>query len=141
MAHDAVQTVATLRLSRSHKFFVWLSALVLILVIAGFARTYFFHRWFGTPDLSRFMHVHAVVMTSWIVLFFVQSILISARRVRLHRTLGFAGIAFAFLVVAFGVSATVMSARREVTAHSRETPTFLVVLALELPRWRCSQGS
>jgi hypothetical protein len=140
MVKGEVQSVAKLRTLRSHRNFVWLSIFVSTLVFSGFARTYFLHRWFGTPDLSRFMHVHAVVMTSWIALFLVQTLLISARRVSIHRSLGFIGIACAFLVVTFGVSATVMSAHREVAANSKEAPTFLVVLALELTQMAMFAG-
>jgi len=129
MVTGGVQGVAKLRTLRFHRNFLWLSIFVSTLVFSGFARTYFLHRWFGISDLSRFMYVHAVVMTSWIALFLVQTLLISAGRVNIHRTLGFIGIACAFLVVTFGVTATVMSAHREVAANSKEAPTFLVVFS------------
>ena len=71
-------------------------------------------------------------MTSWITLFLVQTLLISARRVQLHRKLGLLGIVFAVLVVAFGVSATVIAAKREVAAQTPGVPIVITVLALEL---------
>ena len=71
-------------------------------------------------------------MTAWVVLFLLQTVLISAHRVRLHQKLGFAGTALAAIVVTLGVAATVLAARREVIAKAADVPAVLTVLALEL---------
>lgn len=71
-------------------------------------------------------------MTGWIVLFAVQTFLITSNHTRIHRTLGPFGAAYALLVVVMGCSATVMAAQREVRAHSEFVAAFLTVLALEL---------
>jgi len=71
-------------------------------------------------------------MTAWIVLFLVQTLLVSARRMDLHRKLGLLGIASAVMVVGFGVSATVLASHREVDAHSPHASVVITVLALEL---------
>jgi hypothetical protein len=112
--------------------FIWGAVAITLCVFLGFSRTYYFHRWFGMPDLRLFIHVHAIAMTSWITLFLVQTLLVSVRRVHLHRKLGFLGIASAVLVVTFGVCATVLAARREVAAHTQSVSTVITVLALEL---------
>lgn len=116
----------------SHGLFTWAAVVTALCVFFGFSRTYFFHRWFGMPDLRLFIHLHGIAMTSWITLFLIQTLLVSTRRVHLHRKLGFLGIVSAVLVVTFGVSATVLAARREVTAHTQGVPLVLTVLALEL---------
>lgn len=71
-------------------------------------------------------------MTGWIVLFAVQTFLITSNRTRIHRVLGAFGAGYAVLVVLMGCTATVFSARREVRAHSEFVSSFLTVLALEL---------
>jgi hypothetical protein len=116
----------------SHELFIWAAVVITLCVFFGFSRTYYFHRWFGMPDLRLFIHIHGVAMTSWIALFLIQTLLISTRRVQLHRKLGLLGIVSAVLVVTFGVSATVLAARREVAAHTQGVPIVITVLALEL---------
>jgi len=116
----------------SHGLFIWAAVVVTLYVFFGFSRTYFFHRWFGMPDLRLFINAHGIAMTSWIALFLIQTLLISTRRVQLHRKLGLLGIVSAVLVVTFGVSATVLAARREVAAHTQVVPIVITVLALEL---------
>jgi len=109
-----------------------MSATIVILVFVGFARTYYLHLFFKTPKLSTFLHVHGAVMTGWIALFAVQTLLISSHQVRTHRALGMFGAGYAVLVVIMGCTATVLAARREVLAHSQFVRGFLSVLALEL---------
>jgi hypothetical protein len=100
--------------SGDRRYFVWFALFAVALVFAGFSRTYFLHGLFHTPNLSRFMHIHAAVMTGWIVLFAFQTFLIKWHRTSLHRTLGYFGAGYAALVVIMGCSATFLSARREV---------------------------
>jgi hypothetical protein len=116
----------------SRKLFLSAAVLIAISVFVGFSRTYYLHRWFHKPDLSLFLHVHAVVMSSWIVLFLIQTLLIPAGKIALHRKLGLLGMASAALVPILGASATIMAARREVLAHAPDVPIVIIVLALEL---------
>ena len=115
-----------------HRFLAWLAAAVVLLVFAGFSRTYYLHTLFKTPKLTVFMHVHAAVMTGWIALFAAQTFLITSNRTRIHRILGAFGAGYAVSVVVMGCTATVLAARREVLAHSAFVPGVLSVLALEL---------
>lgn len=115
-----------------HHFFVWLAGAILVLVFAGFARTYYLHSLFGMPALTKFLHFHGAVMTGWIVLFAVQTFLITSNRIRIHRILGAFGAGHAVLVVLMGSTATLVAARREVRAHSESVSSVLTVLALEL---------
>jgi hypothetical protein len=83
-----------------------------LIVIAGFGRTYYARSWFGSPPLpSSLVHVHGLVMTAWVILFAAQVRLISAKRVRLHQRLGYAGIALGALIIATGVATAVRAAK------------------------------
>src|SRR5258708_10997246 len=119
-------------LQAERRLFVCLAGSIVVLVFVGFARTYYLHSWFGTPDLSIFLHVHGAVMTGWIALFAVQTLLITSNRTPAHRVLGSFGAGYAAIVVAMGATATILAARREVRAHSGSVSSFLSVLALEL---------
>jgi hypothetical protein len=49
----------------------------------GFARTYYLKGLFGTPALPGLLvHLHGIVMTSWVVLFVTQVWLVAARAVQ-----------------------------------------------------------
>jgi hypothetical protein len=124
--------VKALPVQAERRFFLWLAALIATFVLVGFSRTYYLHSLFGQPRPSRFLHFHGAVMTGWIALFFVQTLLVSSGRISLHRKLGALGAGYAALVLVLGSTATVMSARREVRAHSQFASSFLTVLALEL---------
>ena len=82
-----------------------------LFIVAGFEPTYYLKGAFGTPELSVLKHVHGVVMTTWFVLFFVQARLVATGRTDIHRQLGIAGIFVAMLVVAFGTTLAISSAR------------------------------
>ena len=124
--------VRAIRWQAERRFFAWLAGSIVLLVFVGFSRTYYLHSLFRTPKLSIFLHVHAAVMTGWIVLFAVQTFLIASNRTRTHRALGTFGAGYAVLVVVMGCTATVLASRREVLAHSQFVSGFLTVLALEL---------
>jgi hypothetical protein len=49
------------------------------------------------------IHVHAAIMTLWIVFMAVQGVLPSRGRIKLHRTLGWFGVGLAALVLVSGV--------------------------------------
>src|SRR5688572_16328732 len=84
-----------------------------LIVLAGFARTYYLKPFFGTPDLSgRIVHLHGIVMTAWVVLFVVQISLVATRRTRIHQRFGILGAILAALVVIVGVLTALYAAAR-----------------------------
>lgn len=117
---------------RERRFYLWSAAFLAVTTLAGFTRTYYFRGYFHSPELRPFLHYHGAVMTAWIVLFLVQTVLIARRQVRLHRILGYFGAFLAVLVVIMGSAATILAAAREVHAHSPFANLTLNVLALEL---------
>jgi hypothetical protein len=123
---------SALPITRERRLFASLAASIVVLVFVGFSRTYYLHSLFKTPKLSLFLHIHGAVMTGWIALFAVQTFLIASQRTHIHRVLGPFVAGYAVLVVVMGCTATVLSAHREVRAHSEFVSGFLTVLALEL---------
>jgi hypothetical protein len=77
------------------RFYSWSAVAVALIVLVGFARTYYLKGFFGTRTLTPFVHFHGLVMSAWVVLFFVQTRLIAAHRVALHRALGLLGCSLA----------------------------------------------
>jgi hypothetical protein len=80
-------------------------ALLLGTVLFGFARTYFFAGMFRAPLANKLLHVHGAVFTCWMLLLIVQTSLVSARRVDIHRKLGLVGFGLACVMVVLGVLA------------------------------------
>jgi len=120
---------ATARVNRAvdHRFFIGVSLGIVLLVFAGFARTYFLKGLFGTPPLTALVHLHGAIMTLWVALFVAQVSLISLHRVAIHRKLGYGGIFLAGLVVVMGIVVSFGLARRRLLAHpdSVDAPMLL----------------
>jgi uncharacterized membrane protein YozB (DUF420 family) len=86
--------------------------LALAIVLVGFSRTFFLKFLFGAPPpLSLLTAVHGTIMTAWFVLFIVQTQLVAAGNVRLHRRLGVAGMVLALLVLVAGTTTALVGAR------------------------------
>ena len=119
--------------ARAQDRFLFIGAAIgiALVVFAGFARTYYLKTWFDTPALPWFVHLHGLVMSSWIVLFFVQTFLIEKHRVDLHRRLGILGVVLAVVIVVLGMFLIIHAAAREVHAHSKHMHGFLALLALD----------
>jgi hypothetical protein len=79
-------------LHRERAFFGGMTIALLATVIAGFGPSYYFSSVSrSTAVLTPALHVHGAVFTTWMLLLVVQSTLIAAGRVDLHRQLGVAG--------------------------------------------------
>jgi len=91
-----------------------LAAIVVpVIVLIGFARTYYLKGFFATPPIpSRFVHLHGIVMTAWVALFIAQVSLVAKRRTKLHQRLGILGGVLAALVVVVGILTGLYAAAR-----------------------------
>ena len=94
-----------------------LAAIVVpLIVLIGFARTYYLKGFFATPPIpSRFVHLHGIVMTAWVALFIVQVSLVATRRTKVHQRLGVLGGVLAALVVVVGILTGLYAAARGAT--------------------------
>ena len=98
----------------------FLAAIVVpLIVLAGFARTYYLKGFFATPALpSLIVHVHGIIMTAWVVLFIVQVTLVAKRRTKMHQRLGILGAGLAVLVFVVGILTGLYAAARFVNDPS-----------------------
>jgi hypothetical protein len=88
----AVKTVVKSDRSRARNherfFFLGMALLIFGAVFLGFAKTYYLAGVFRAPLPSWIIHIHAAAFTSWILLLIVQTLLVSAGRVDIHRRFG-----------------------------------------------------
>ena len=117
-----------IRKGGERRLYTGAALLALLIVFAGFARTYYLKGAYGTPDLSVLVHMHGFVMTAWVTLFLVQVRLVATGRTDLHRRLGVIGAALAILLVIVGMITAITAARNGVTPG----PPPLVFLAIPI---------
>jgi hypothetical protein len=117
--------------SRDHRFFTIMGVLAALIVFVGFAPTYYLRRAFGGPELTGLVHLHGVVSTGWILLYIVQSSLVSAGRTGLHRRLGAVGALLAAVLLVIGYLTAIEAARHGV-APPRQGVSPLGFLAVPL---------
>src|SRR5712692_5564413 len=117
------------RTGKDRRMYVWFAVFMPIIVLAGFARSYYLKGFFGFPALpSLLVHLHGIVMTSWVVLFVTQVTLVATGRTRTHQSLGLLGAVLAPLVIVVGVLTAIAGAAR----GSTPGPPALQFLAVPL---------
>lgn len=98
------------------RLYIWFAVLMPIIVLAGFARSYYLKGFFGFPPLpSLLVQVHGIVMTAWVVLFATQVTLVATGRTRTHQRLGVFGALLAAVIVIVGVLTGIAGAARGAT--------------------------
>jgi hypothetical protein len=107
-----------------HLFFSSMAVLILGAVFLGFAHTYYLAGVFKAPLPDLVIHIHGAVFSSWILLLIVQTSLVSAGRVDIHRRLGLLGFGLACLMVLLGALAGTDLLRRGVSFPGVDAKTF-----------------
>ena len=93
-------------------FFFWMTLAMCLFVFGGFGMHSFVPALRGTfPPAPPIVHLHAVIFVSWMLLLVVQSALVGAGNVKLHRSLGMWGIAHATAIMIFGLSLQLIATR------------------------------
>ena len=103
--------------ARDRKFYTGMAIAMLFTALIGFSRTYFVGLISGhattvtgrVPNVT--VHVHALLFTSWLVLFIVQTSLVATHRVKVHRKLGYFGVALGAAMIVVGGRTAVEAAR------------------------------
>lgn len=100
-----------------------------LLVLIGYFKSYYFSAFFDVrPVANALVHAHGVVMTLWVVYFVSQVALIRSRNVKLHMTMGLAGIALALIVIVVGMATAVDAQLVRGAAPPGENPHAFFVL-------------
>ena len=119
--------------NRDRVFYTGMAVLMALTVFAGFARTFYLRAYIPTPTISGatvltpLMYVHGAVFTAWVVLFLVQTALVSSRRVAVHRRLGIAGVILAAAMVVVGLRTAITAAAKGSAPPGLDPLAFMLV--------------
>jgi hypothetical protein len=117
-------------------FYSSIAIAMALTVLAGFAPTYYLKVFGGGPmftisgsPFTALVHLHGLLFTSWVVLFIVQTALVTRHRVAAHRRMGIAGGVLAAMMVIAGVT-TAISAAAQGSAPRGVTPLAFLAIPL-----------
>jgi hypothetical protein len=107
---DAAATIAR-RFRPS--FFFWMTVVMCFFVFGGFGMHSFLPALRGNfPPAPPIVHLHGVAFVAWMILLLVQSALVNAGNVKLHRTLGTWGIAQGTATILVGLMMQLVASGR-----------------------------
>jgi hypothetical protein len=118
-------------------FYPTASSIILALTFLGFQRFYLAGTGaFGplTPQIAPLVIVHGIASTAWVVLVFVQSLLIASRNRRLHMKLGSSALVVAPLVAITGTWVAIAGTRLlpDLAIAGYPRSQFLLVLLAQM---------
>ena len=124
-----VMTPRKTKIQADRIFFPLMCLTILVTVWLGFSKTYYAVGMMKAHLPAPIIHVHAAVMTLWLLTLIVQTSLVSVRKVKLHMAVGLWGFALAASMIPIGTLAAIDSLRRNFTAAwSGLSPlTFFVI--------------
>jgi hypothetical protein len=99
---------APVRVAHRRRLYTGLSGLMAVTAIVGFWSGYFGPLLLGTLVQPLLIHVHAIVFTGWLVLFFLQAYFAATKRIQLHLAMGRAGIWYGVLLIIVGFTTGVI---------------------------------
>jgi len=115
------------------RFYTGMGVVMLFTALVGFSRTYFLGLISGhattitgrVPNAT--VHLHALLFMSWLVLFIVQTSLVATHRVKVHRKLGYFGVALAASMILVGGRTAVEAARLGAVPPGANPWNFLAI--------------
>lgn len=109
-------------------FYLVMSLLIAAVVIYGFSGTVENKLVHASPRRPVLLWVHAVLFSTWVAFYILQSALVRVRKVKLHRALGWAGAALGASMVVIGFWVAVVMARFDTSQlHRANRDAFLIV--------------
>ena len=113
-------------------FFSGMAVVMCVCVFIGFSPTYFQAGMLHAPLPSPILHIHGAEFTLWMMLFTVQAALVSAHRVKWHRSLGTVAFCLPPIMIVLGVVAAVNALRRGVQIGALDPATSFAIPAIGL---------
>ena len=121
--------------SHDRVFYSSIAVCMALMAVVGFAPT-FYLRLFSDGPMATFsvghpftplIYMHAALFTAWVGLFIVQTALISARRVAVHRRLGVGGALLAAAMIGVATMTALAAAKRGPGPAGMSSLAFLAI--------------
>jgi hypothetical protein len=110
-----------------------MSLLIAATVVYGFSHTIDRNLIHASPLPPFVLYIHAVVFPAWVVFFIFQSALVCSHNVRLHRRLGWFGVAPALAIVVVGTWTSISIARFSIEQKDPFNSTaFTIVQVMDI---------
>lgn len=113
--------------TRERIFFSGMAVLLCAVVVYGFSRTYFLAGMVSAPLPAPILHIHGAVFTLWMLVYVIQTALISAHRVALHRTFGTIAFCLPPIMIVLGLIAALNALHRGVQIGPLDAATSLAI--------------
>lgn len=108
---------------RSLTFFFWFNAILCVIIFSAFTLRALLDT-DGLPPMRLSLIVHAVTSALWMLLVPLQSWLVSTRRLKIHRPLGWASVGLAISVVLSGIVISIEFYDRTTLENEFSNPGF-----------------
>jgi hypothetical protein len=136
VATDAIVNPRPLLEKRVHRpanrgtervFFGAMAILLCSVVLIGFSPSYYRAGFLHASLPSPILHIHGAVFTIWMLIYLVQSALISAKRIKWHRPLGTVAFCLPPLMIVLGVIAAIDGLKRGVSIGPLDPSVSLAI--------------
>jgi uncharacterized membrane protein YozB (DUF420 family) len=101
-----LHTIRCRRGEEERRVFLPAALVATVLAVVGFWRTYFGPLLAGAVQQPTVIHIHAVVMVTWLILFIAQAWFAASGRIRLHIRVGPWVMSYGIVVVVVGLLAS-----------------------------------
>jgi hypothetical protein len=131
---NAIAPTASDLRSEGRRFYLWMAIAYLIVAFGGFIPTYWAKVATGTFHAPPVLHIHGMLLFSWVCFYFFQTYLVASGRTASHRNWGLVGISlYSFVVcsVLVGQMAVIKSA--EAAGFGDAARRFSAVALCALP--------
>src|SRR5882724_1875754 len=108
-------------------FYFWMAVLIAAVVVFGFSFTVKANLIHPGSPRPAVLYVHAALFTGWLVFFMVQSALVRTRNVKVHRTLGWFGLAMGVAMPIVGVTTAIVMNRMKLRAGDTSAAAFMII--------------
>jgi hypothetical protein len=104
-----------------------MSLFVAAVVVYGFSRTINARLIHPPSPPPRILYFHGVLFFGWLLFFILQSVLVRTRNVKVHRKLGWFGLAMGVAVPIVGVATAIMMTRLRIRQGVADAAAFMIV--------------
>lgn len=114
-------------------FYFAMSLLMTVVVVYGFSRTMSARIIHPKTTPPTILYIHAFVFYGWLAFFIFQSALVRTHNVRLHRSMGWFGVALGVVIPVLGISTAITMNRIRVMANpASDAAAFMLVPFLDI---------